>query len=391
MERGHIFILGLVGGLGVASSDAYVSSLPFLKSLYSVSPELLNFTITAYFVSMALSCLLFSHIHSYVPAKKCYIAAILTFILASLFIALYPSEEMLITGRIIQGFSFGIIQPLIISHIRTVGKDENLGKNMSMYSFAAEIVSTCTPIVGALLFSFLTWNSPFLFISCLTAFLFYLSYGLISEKEKIGYRESTIRSMTEILKDRGFIRYNFLSFFMIGLAWALITISSYEINNPIVHGICYSAFCGLYGLGNLIHERGYISDQKFLRFFPFLIIMIGIVIIAGFFLESKILVILPFVLFGLLSGLFYGISVERSFMGILKKDTSHASSLFSFSRLISSAIFIQLSAFLYFNLKMGFLLLIAGTCLSIALLLGTYRVYGLQMNNSECEKNEDVA
>lgn len=354
MERGHIFILGLLGGLGVASSDAYVSSLPYLRSLYSVSPEILNSTITAYFISMAFSCLSFSHIHSYIPARRCFIIAVSVFMLASLLIPLYPSEEILLLGRIFQGLSFGIIQPLIISHIRTVGKDENLGKNMSIFSIGAEALAICTPFVGALLFSFLTWNSPFFYICFLTAFLFYLSVGFINENEKIGFRTSTLRSMKEILKNRNFLRFNFASFFMIGLAWLLISISSYEMRNPILHGVCYSVFSIFYALGSILHEKGYFSEQKILQLFPFLIIFIGILMILAFLQENKVLFILPFISFGLLSGLFYGLSVERSFSGVNNEDTSHASSLFTFSRLISSAIFIQLSSFLYFNLKMGF-------------------------------------
>lgn len=381
MKRSHLIIFGLVGGLGVASSDVYISSLPYLTSQYSVSPESLNFTITAYFIATAISCLLFSHIHSYISAKKCYVITILTFVSASLLIALHPSEKILILGRVIQGLCFGIIQPLLISHIRMVGKEDNLGKNMSLYSLGAEAVSTCAPLIGALLFSFLTWNSPFLFLALLVLTLFYVSSGLIFEEEKLSFRESTLYCMIEILKDKNFFKYNFLSFLMIGLAWGIVTITPYEFNNPILHGASYSVFCALYGFGNFALEREYISSHKFLQFFPFLISLMGAAAILGFVLESNSLLIFSFIFFGLLSGLFFGLSIERAFQGISKKDSSHASSLFMFSRLISSAIFIQLSSFLYFNVKPLFYFLIALTCSLIVVLSTNYVFFSSRLMN----------
>lgn len=369
MKRRDLFIFGMVGGLGVVSSDVYVSSLPYLRSFYSVSPELLNLTISLYFFSTAISSLLFSHINAYIPTKICYSSSLFLFILASILISLYPSEEILLSGRIIQGISFGIIQPLLIAHIRSFGEEKNLGKNMSMYSFSAEILSTGIPLIGALLFSFLTWNSPFLFVSFLGIILFYASYKLIQDKEKLHFtfQKSAISSLIKISKDRDFIKYNCLSFLMIGLGWALITTSSYELDNPILHGIFYSVYSGLYALGSLAFERGYVSDLKFLRAFPFLVLFAGVFSFLGLFLENNILLIFPLLLFGIISGIFYGLSIQGAFKNINEHDTSHASSLITFSRLIGSGVFIQLSSILYFNQKTMFFCFIAMTFLAIIL------------------------
>ncbi|WP_156962036.1 MFS transporter [Candidatus Paracaedibacter symbiosus] len=235
MQKSLLYLLGMVFGVGIASNDIYLSALPHLSALHSITPWLINCTLVGYFIATAIASLLYAPLLSYIDRKQLFNLCVLLFSGASILISLSGEVAYIILGRILQGIAFGIIQPTLLATVREQFPTNTSGALAAM-SFATEVFCTFIPTLGALSFTYVSWNSPFLIIGLIAAVLLSKAQPILTTT--VGGVKSRINliSLKKLAQKQNFVRYNAISFLMIGLGWGMITMSAYLFDSPLSHG-----------------------------------------------------------------------------------------------------------------------------------------------------------
>ncbi len=346
---------GMMGGLGVASSDLYVSLLAKFAQIFSVSSFLMNLTLSLYFVTTALGCITFAYISRFYTHPVIHLIAFLLFISGGVIITLHPYYDFILIGRALQGLGIGLLQTNLISYIKKRYSD-TLSQSFSLYSFGSELFCILAPLLGVILAEYFSWQAPFLFITCFSLLLF-----LISGKNFTHHPPPNISfapSWKELYKNLYYLKYNGISFLMNGLSWGVITITSYIYESPNHHALFYTGYSSFYALGNYLGSKKNFPKDHLMAITPYILFVLGSGIMWGFFAHQIIILTLAIFFFALLSGLTYGPIMEKSLQTIHTTAIDTASSILVLCRLTSSGLLIALFSYLYFSHRNYFYVLI---------------------------------
>lgn len=233
--------LGIIGGLGIASSDIYISSLPTFLTIFDVSLFVMNLTLSIYFLATIFGCLSFAYLSRHYSQTQIHTLSFGVFISGGLLIALNSEYAYIFLGRLLQGAGYGLIQTNLMAYMKKKYFN-NFGRSLSLYALASEGFCVFAPLVGTSLVSFINWNAPFLFIACLSLGLYYLSKDYMAEASMTA-SQSIWSDIGELWQNKTFLRFNMLSFILIGLGWGMITLSSYCLgSNPFMHSVFYGVY-----------------------------------------------------------------------------------------------------------------------------------------------------
>lgn len=363
MLRKNVLFLGLIGGLGIASTDIYVPALPKLAQFYEVSSYLMNLTMTSYFLFTGIGTLIFLRLSKTISNATLNLFSLLLFSLGGILISLNESYWFIVVGRGLQGLGFGVVQTNIVSFIRK-SDSRNFAKNMATYSLSAEFLCLFTPLIGVLLFENIGWRAPFLYIGIVALIMLIQSRNIFRVKVQnvldIKQEQATPphqpRGSSSILKKDGeFWIYNFVSFLLSGIGWALISISPYLLENGLFsdwgHGIFYMAYTIHYMVGNFILER--ISHELRPKVEDIAMKLMGICsvfLVFAVMFETTIPFIAAMMLLGTLSGMLYGVVFEKAQQNLGRDNErllNSATTIMLLSRLVASGTFTAFVSWLF--------------------------------------------
>jgi predicted MFS family arabinose efflux permease len=393
MTKNIMLLFGLIGGLGVASTDVYVSILPKLADLYEISPYHMNLTLTVYFFMTGLGSLLFLKLGRQYSAHTIYLFSFLLFIFGGLFIALNQYYPLILIGRSIQGLGIGLLQANLISFIRTI-EPKKFSINMAIFSQSGEFQTLFFPILGIFLFEKLGWNVPFLFTSIFALFLMLKSKSIVQKFERnnldVTQNEFDSSQKHRLLSDKNFLICGAVFVLINAIGWGLISISPYILENNLLgdwgHGFFYFFYTGIYIVGSYVFEKlEHFCKMKLQRYSMILMLICGTCLILSTLVESHILFIVSMFVFGFLSGLLYGFILDKAHHNIHQENNRNSrlvTTTMLVSRLVGSAIFTASLSWMYSQDEKMAILFCGSTMVFISylLLLGrkesTYKISG---------------
>lgn len=369
-----LLTLGIIGGLGVASSDLYVSSLPSFLDVFDVSLFAMNLTLAIYFLATAFGCISFIYLSQHYSHTHIHTLSFAVFIGGGLVIAFNSEYTYIFLGRLLQGAGYGLIQANIMAYMKK-NYQNNFGRSLSLCAFASESFCIFAPLLGTLLVSFINWNAPFLFISCLSFGLYYLSKDYLRDAP-MAASQSIWADIGKLRRNKTFLLYNLLSFMFIGLGWGMVTLSPYclgtEQNCSLIHSIFYGSYSLLYALGCFIIERGWV--KQVFSFASVLISLCLMLLIGGFTQGSLPVLGAGLLIFGFLSGLLYGPILEKATSTCAATLANSASTFLVLFRLMGSGTYIVSSSYLYsLNPAWAYGFFIGSLCIAAMLIYQGHR------------------
>jgi MFS transporter, DHA2 family, multidrug resistance protein len=123
-------------------------------------------------VRMVASQLLNTWVVRALGQRLAYAMTLIIFVAGAFVCAFSPNIDILIIGRIMQGFSAGIIQPLVLATMVAVFPRNRRGFAVGMYGLGVTMAPSFGPLVGGLTIDFLTWRHAFLMPLPLVLFAF---------------------------------------------------------------------------------------------------------------------------------------------------------------------------------------------------------------------------
>ena len=154
---------GLLGAVAMILSATIVNvAVPSIMGAFGVGQDVAQWAATAFLATMVASQLLNSWVVRTIGQRYAYSMALIVFVIGGIMCAASPNIDVLIIGRIMQGFSAGITQPLVLAAMVAVFPKDRRGFAVGVYGLGVTMAPSFGPLVGGVTIDILTWRHAFL-------------------------------------------------------------------------------------------------------------------------------------------------------------------------------------------------------------------------------------
>jgi len=227
-----IILLGILAALGPFTIDMYLPGFQSIAEDLITDEKHVTFTLTSYFIGIAVGQLVYGPIVDKYGRKKPLIAGLTIYILAALGCAWSFNIDMMILMRLLQGLGgcVGMVASnAIISDVYEVDKRAKAFSSIMLVMGVAPLIA---PSIGSIFVENLSWNYIFYFLAgfaCLVVMMIYFflpetSNYIHNNKLKIS---KISRDYYEVLKNRTFLFYTIGGSVSMSILFAYISSAAY--------------------------------------------------------------------------------------------------------------------------------------------------------------------
>lgn len=253
-----IVLMAVMMSIVAISIDAMLPALGFIgKDLQVANPNHVQYLIGGIFAGMAVGELISGPLSDALGRKKILYFGIGFYLLGALICYFAPSLDVLIAGRIIQGF--GIAGPYIsaVSIVRDKYKGREMARVMSIVMTIFILVPAIAPSLGQAILLYTSWRG---------IFFFYILYGAIAAiwiyfrleetlppERRIPFNvRNILNGLKEILRSRCTVSYT------------------------IAMGLCFGAFMGYLNSSQQVFQDQFGAGKMFTVYFGGLALLLGV-------------------------------------------------------------------------------------------------------------------
>ena len=154
---------GLFGTLAVILSATMINvAIPSVMGAFGVGQDLAQWAATAFIATMVVGQLMNNWLVGAFGERYAFCLLLGLFTIGSLICAIAPNIEILIIGRIIQGFTAGVVQPLVLATIISVFPDNQRGFAIGLFGMGVTMAPSFGPLFGGLIIDSFTWRHIFI-------------------------------------------------------------------------------------------------------------------------------------------------------------------------------------------------------------------------------------
>ena len=184
------YLVTFAGMLGVMSMVLSVTivnvAVPSVMGAYGIGQDRAQWMATAFIATMTLSQLLNNWLVDAFGQRITFMLIIVVFFVGTAIAAVSPSFEFIIVGRVLQGFSAGVSQPLIMVVLFQVFPGNRRGLAMGLYGMSIMLAPGLGPLVGGIAIDTFSWRAIFFIPLPLTGIAFVL--GAIFMPGRLSFR-----------------------------------------------------------------------------------------------------------------------------------------------------------------------------------------------------------
>ena len=233
----------------VLSSTIVNVSIPSIMGAFGVGQDLAQWASTAFLTTMVASQLLNSWTSRVIGPRNTYLMALVIFSIGAVMAAISPSIEVLIAGRILQGFSAGLVQPLALATAVAVFPPERRGLAVGTVGMGIALAPTFGPLVGGITIDLVTWRHVFIVPLPLVGLSAIMALNLMPARNPLDKKPSfdwigfilLCTALTTLMagigngQRWGWESLHFLIFLLVGLASAvLFVVTQLRSKNPLL-------------------------------------------------------------------------------------------------------------------------------------------------------------
>lgn len=217
-----IALMASLMSLVALSIDALLPSLAEIgRSLNVTDPKDNQLVITMIFLGIGFGQLIFGPLSDSFGRKPLVYIGFSIFIIASLICIFTESFEIMVLGRVLQGFGLSAPRSLILSMIRDSYSGNYMAKIMSIITMFFILIPVIAPTLGAALTSFFHWHSVFyfnlMFGIAVIIWFYYRQPETLKSENKILFKPNIFIIGTKaFFKQKEAVAYTFVSGFITG-------------------------------------------------------------------------------------------------------------------------------------------------------------------------------
>lgn len=160
--RGLIVLITLLGAFVPLSTDLYLPALPGMGAYFNAPPELINQTLTVFFIFYSAGSLLWGPLCDRYGRKPILLVGLTLYVAASFLCSVAWSAGALVVFRALQaagGSAAGAVASAIVKDVYSGRKRESV---LAIVQSAGMIAPMVAPMLGALLLTLISWRGVFL-------------------------------------------------------------------------------------------------------------------------------------------------------------------------------------------------------------------------------------
>lgn len=247
-NTGLIVLITVLSMIPPLSMDLYMPALPDMTEYFDTTSTLTTFTMTVFFIFMAIGMLLLGPLSDKYGRKPLLLVSILIYLIFSIASAVSPSIWFLIVARAIQAFGAGGMVSIATTLIKDSFEGKLMSKVLSITQALGVLAPMLAPILGALILKYANWQMNFIVLALFACLMLIgtllLQETLPKEKRTTESTFKSIMSLTEVVKDK-----NFSSLLLIG-------------------GLFFAPFMAYLGLASFIYIEAFgVSETTFSVYF----------------------------------------------------------------------------------------------------------------------------
>lgn len=168
-KAGLLALITVTGMAPPLSTDMYLPSLPKMADYFGAATVVVNMTMVAFFISMAVGMLVLGPLSDRFGRKITLIISLLLYMLASVMCAVTASIYFLIFMRIVQGIGAGGMVSLSIAIIKDCFEGPTRATALAVVQSMSVIAPIAAPVIGALIIQVSTWRTVFFVLAAIAA------------------------------------------------------------------------------------------------------------------------------------------------------------------------------------------------------------------------------
>lgn len=227
-----IILLGILAALGPFSIDMYLPGFNKIAADLGTDEQHVAFTLTSYFVGIAIGQLLYGPIVDKYGRKKPLLAGLFIYIIAALGCAFSQSIDMMIGMRFLQalGGCAGMVASTAI--ISDVYEKDKMAKAFSLIMLVMGVAPLIAPSIGSMLLEKADWTYIFVFLAIFASAVSLLIYFFLPETNRFMSAEKLRikqvgKNYLGVLKNRTFLLYTITGSLSMAILFAYIASASF--------------------------------------------------------------------------------------------------------------------------------------------------------------------
>lgn len=309
-----VLILGALTALGPLSIDMYLPALPALSRELTAGPSLIQMTITACLVGLALGQAVAGPISDAVGRRGPLLAGAVVYAAASALCVIAPTVQMLILLRLVQGAAGGAAIVIARAIARDLYNGTSVGRFFALLMQISGVAPILAPLIGGEILRVTSWRGIFALITLLTAVLIIailtgLPETLRPEQRHTGGLSASLRTFRHLITDRAFAGYALSTGLAFAAMFAYVSGSPFVVQN--VYRLSPQVFSLIFALnGAGIVAAGWLSGRLSTQFRVRALLAVGLatsllgaLVLLGTILAAGTLALVLTGLFLLVSGI----------------------------------------------------------------------------------------
>ena len=248
-NRTQLLIWGGLTALAPLSIDMYLPAFPAIARDYSVSSGQMAYSLTAYFLGMALGQLLHGPLSDRYGRVRILRFGLLLYLLASLACAFSPSLGGFLAARFVQAFGGCAALVIVRAMVRDQCDSTSAAKIFSRLILIMGLAPMLAPSLGAVVSAAWGWRSVFIALAIYAAIMLAL-FQRQFQRDTIGEHPFRLRDSANVyvrlLRDQRLMRYLLCSGFSSAAMFAYIA------GSPAVfiehYGLSATQFAWVFGI-----------------------------------------------------------------------------------------------------------------------------------------------
>ncbi|MBS0289026.1 MAG: MFS transporter [Proteobacteria bacterium] len=185
--------------------DLFIPSFPELQNVFSLSPVMVQLTISANFVAFCICSLFAGALGDRYNRRTILILGLCIFVIGSFLCVTAPNYFLLIMGRILQGI--GISAPAILSFpvlLEDCSRDKQAGM-MGMINGVKTLAMAIAPVMGSFVNLYFSWRGNFSILLVMGVLCLVASYFSIPSKAGDRNVSLSLKTYVPLLKSQKFL------------------------------------------------------------------------------------------------------------------------------------------------------------------------------------------
>src|SRR5690348_14304577 len=160
--RWYVTITGMTGVVSMVLAMTTVNvAVPDVMGAFGIGQDKAQWMSSAYMATMTAGMLINAWLTGIFGERRIFVGALFFFSIGALLGGTAPTEDSLIFARVLQGFSAGVSQPLVMATIFTVFPPDRRGMAMGVFGLGVVFAPAIGPTLGGLMIEYFSWRYVF--------------------------------------------------------------------------------------------------------------------------------------------------------------------------------------------------------------------------------------